>query len=68
MVHTMAETKQEYCDRITLYMPREMKQILDSLAVPCECGLTVCRGWRLMTMLRAELPPTAWTARPKERR
>ena len=64
----MEETQSEYCDRIALFMPREMKSALDSLAIPCDCGLTVCRGWKLVTMLRTELVPTAWTARPKERR
>lgn len=64
----MPETKLEYCNRIALFMPREMKPALDDLAIACDCGLTVCRGWRLLTMLRAELAPAAWTARPKERR
>lgn len=62
------ETKSEYCARIALFMPREMQSALDSLAVPCDCGLTVCHGWKLFTMLRAELTPMAWTARPKERK
>ena len=64
----MPETKLQYCDRIALFMPREMKRTLESLAIPCECNLSICRGWRLATMLRADLSPTAWTARPKERR
>lgn len=64
----MPETQQEYCDRITPFMPREMKAVLYDLAMPCDCGLTICHGWRLTTMWRAELTPTAWTARPKERK
>ena len=65
---SIPETRYEYCNRIVLFMPREMKNLLDSLAIPCDCRLTVCHGWRLFTMLRAELVPAAWTARPKERR
>ena len=65
----MHETKIEFCDRIALFMPREMAADLDSLTLPCDCGLAICRGWRLATMLRADLPPSSWTAaRRKERR
>ena len=64
----MTETKLQYCDRIALFMPREMKPALESLAIPCKCGCTVCCGWKLSTMLRAELAPASWTARRSKER
>ena len=52
----MSETKQAYCDRLSLFMTREMRPGLFDLAVSCDCGFEVCRGWKLKTVLRTELP------------
>ena len=53
----MLETKRQYVDRVSLVMTREMKPALDSLAEPCTCAWTECTGWKLRTMVKAELPP-----------
>lgn len=61
------ETKADYIERTALFMPREMGPHLPDLVMPCTCGLGDCRGWKVSSMVRAELPEGARTAKPKPR-
>lgn len=65
------ETKADYIERISLFMPRQMRPFFNELIISCDCGLNTlsadgksgvqCRGWKVSTMIRAELPIGART-------
>ncbi len=63
--------KEAYLTFLALTMTPELRPFLSELVIPCDChshsGAWQCEGWRLKTMIRAELPVQAH-ARPISKR
>lgn len=62
--------KETYLTFLAGNMAPEMRPFLSDLIVPCDCGAPSghgwrCMGWRLRTMIRAQLPPEARARRSK---
>lgn len=63
----MKETREEYLARMSILLTPEMRPFLHGWTTECDCGMATCRGWRLPTMFRSELPPEA-RAKKSERK
>lgn len=49
--------KSEYLAYLARFMPPETVPFLPQYIVECDCGLSVCRGWRLTEVFKKNLPP-----------